>query len=307
MGLVLAIAGLTACRAPRERTTAREEARLAGLAALTGGFSAAAQERRERQMDPASLALARRLDRGPRGDLRGRAEGWSALDVQTPPTLGFGALSPVEAQRVNAYLPVVRAVPAVAAPFFLQASGADRERAILCLTQAIYYEAALEPAAGQEAVAQTVLNRVRHPAFPHSICGVVYQGAALTTGCQFSFTCDGSRQRPPVGPYWQRAHAVAERAVNGHVMGAVGTATSYHADYVFPRWGPTLVKIGQFGAQIFYRFPGPAGAPSSFRQRYGGDELRVSMDGPSPAAIAAARGQALVAAAIGGTIVKTYG
>ncbi|MGI9169275.1 MAG: hypothetical protein ACR2FH_03750, partial [Caulobacteraceae bacterium] len=77
--------------------------------------------------------------------------------------------------------------------------------------------------------------------------------------------------------------------------------------YVFPRWGPTLVKIGQFGAQIFYRFPGPAGAPASFRQRYGGDELRVSMAGPSPAAIAAARGQALVAAAIGGTIVKTYG
>ena len=33
-------------------------------------------------------------------------------------------------------------------------------------------------AEGQEAVAQIVLNRVRHPASPDSICGVVYQGSA---------------------------------------------------------------------------------------------------------------------------------
>ncbi len=173
--------------------------------------------------------------------------------------------------------------------FYLTATGPERDRALLCLTQAIYYEAALEPVEGQEAVAQTVLNRVRNPAFPKTICGVVYQGSAQVTGCQFSFTCDGSRDRPPIAPFWQRSQAVAQQAVSGFVQKQVGSATHYHADYVFPRWGPTLVKIGQIGAQIFYRFPGPAGAWPSFTQRYGGSELKVSMIGPSRAAILAAK------------------
>ena len=173
-----------------------------------------------------------------------------------------------------------------AAPFVLKAPASERERALLCLTQAIYYEAALEPATGQEAVAQTVLNRMRHPAFPKSICGVVYQGASLVTGCQFTFTCNGSRDRAPVAALWRRARAVAERAVGGYVMAAVGQATHYHADYVLPAWAPTLVRIQQFGAQIFYRFPGAAGAPDQFQERYRGGELRVSLAGP-PSATAA--------------------
>jgi hypothetical protein len=89
--------------------------------------------------------------------------------------------------------------------------------------------------------------------------------------------------------FWDRARAVAVQALDGFVMSAVGLATHYHADYVFPRWGPTMVKIRQIGAHIFYRYPGPAGAPESSQQRYGGDELRVSMAGPSPEAIAAAK------------------
>ena len=258
-------------------------------------------------MGAGALGLARRLDPVRRVDLAGRAPGWGVLDVATPPTLGLGALSPEEAQRVNAWLPALSAPPPPVRPFYLKAAGPERERAILCMTQAIYYEAALEPTPGQEAVAQTVLNRVRHPAFPHTICGVVYQGAQQVTGCQFSFACDGSRQRAPIAPFWQRAQTVARQAVSGFVMPAVGTATAYHADYVFPRWGPTLVKIAQIGVHIFYRFPGPAGLPGAFRQGYAGDELRVSMAGPSPEVIAAARGQGLMAATVGGTIVKTYG
>jgi len=249
----------------------------------------------QRHPDRAALSLAQRLDPGRRATLAGRPEGWAVLDLRAIPTLGLGALSQQEAERVNAWLPTFGGASAPASPFVLRAAGAERERAILCLTQAIYYEAALEPTPGQEAVAQAVLNRMRNPDFPKSICGVVYQGSSQVTGCQFSFTCDGSKDRPPIAPFWNRARQVAEQAVNGFVMAAVGTATHYHADYVFPRWGPTLVKIRQIGAHIFYRFPGPAGQPASFHAPYAGNELRVSMDGPSPEAILAAKGESTLA------------
>ena len=239
------------------------------------------------------------------GLLADRIPGWEVLDVDQAPDLGLGPLPIDDARRLNALL-AARAPATGAAPFFLHASKAERGRALLCLSQAIYYEAALEPPEGQEAVAQTVLNRVRHPDFPKSICGVVYQGSAQVTGCQFSFTCDGSRARPPIEPFWSRAQAVAERALAGYVMPAVGEATHYHADYVFPRWGPTLVKIGQFGAQIFYRFPGPPGQPDAFSERYRGGELKVSMAGPPPEAILAYR-QSLLAGGLVPTQIANVG
>ncbi len=285
--LAASVGLLAACGlAPAEN--AAPPIRLASLAALTGDFSSDGEARLEATMGPEAVMLAHRLDPGRRADLGERAPGWASLDITTDPSLGFGQLSLDQAQRINAFLPSEGAKGG-AAPFFLAATGPERTRALLCLTQAIYYEAALEPVEGQEAVAQTVLNRVRNPAFPKTICGVVYQGSSQVTGCQFSFTCDGSRDRPPIAPFWQRSQAVAEQAVSGFVQKQVGAATHYHADYVFPRWGPTLVKIGQIGAQIFYRFPGPAGAWGSFTQHYDGSELRVSMVGPSRAAILAAK------------------
>lgn len=265
---------------------------LAALAHLAGEISYAGQRRVEGVMDRATLTLARRLDPERRADLWGRAEGWASLDVSTPPDLGLGRLSPEDALRLNAYLPTVGEPPPTSPPFYLRRPGPERDRALYCLTQAIYYEAALEPEMGQEAVAQTVLNRVRHPAFPKSVCGVVFQGSQQVTGCQFSFTCDGSRDRAPEPGYWARARAVAERALDGFVLRPVGTATHYHADYVFPRWGPTLVKITQLGRHIFYRFPGPSGRTDSFYGRYQGHELGVSLAGPPRAAILAAKAAA---------------
>jgi len=268
-------------------STAQRQA-LAALARRAGGFGPAAERRLEGAMTPDMIALAARASPAAGADLGGRPEGWAVLDVSHSPSLGFTNLSPEEAERINAFVPAISDPRAVAQPFFLAGPPAERERALLCLSQAVYYEAALEPLSDQQAVAQTVLNRVRNPAFPSSICGVVYQGSQQVTGCQFSFTCDGSRNRAPIAPFWQQAQAVARQATSGFVMKAVGTATHYHANYVFPNWSPTLVKIGQFGIQIFYRFPGPLGEPSSFRRPYGGGELRVSMAGPSPAAVLAA-------------------
>ena len=143
--------------------------------------------------------------------------------------------------------------------------------ALRCLTQAVYFEAAYEPIAGRRAVAQVVINRALHPAFPKSICGVVYQGVNRPV-CQFSFTCDGSLNRRPNPAKWQEAEDVARAALGGYVETSVGHATHYHANYVSPYWAPKLVKIAQLGAHIFYRWPGKWGTPGAFSGRYSGME-----------------------------------
>jgi len=151
------------------------------------------------------------------------------------------------------------------------ATAEDRTRALECLTQAVYYEAGFESALGQRAVAQVVLNRLRHPAFPKTVCGVVFQGADLAT-CQFSFTCDGAMSRAPAAAAWRRSREVAAQALAGRVEGSVGGATHYHADYVAPYWAPRLAKITQIGGHIFYRWTGSTGERAAFVGRYAGRE-----------------------------------
>ena len=160
------------------------------------------------------------------------------------------------------------------APFFLADRGAERERAVHCLSEAVYYEAGYEPLDGQRAVAQVVLNRVRDPNFPDTVCGVVYQGWWRKTGCQFSFVCDGSLvRRPPSAEESARAQAVAEQALNGYVATAVGTATHYHTDYVQPYWGSSVVRVATIGTHIFYRWPGKAGEVAALDRTYAGGEV----------------------------------
>ncbi|HTK35696.1 MAG TPA: cell wall hydrolase [Caulobacteraceae bacterium] len=243
------------------------------VAAVTGGdLREAALVALTARMDPAAAELARRFDPNqfePEDPQVGFPAGDHAL-------MQLQQVQDAQARQANAAIPfALDVIPA--APFVLKAaSAAERERAVHCLTNAIYYEAALEPIEGQRAVAQVVLNRVRNANFPKSICGVVYQGWEKLTGCQFSFTCDGALVRAPVAMIWKQNRKVAEAALNGYVMGAVGLATHYHADYVSPYWAPTLVKVSQIGAHIFYRWPGAAGQPDAFDAAYAGGETRIS-------------------------------
>ena len=169
----------------------------------------------------------------------------------------------------------------------------DRARAQQCLTTAIYYEAATEPADGKRAVAQVVLNRVLHPAFPNSVCDVVYQGSERATGCQFSFTCDGSLLRPPARREWEESATVAADALAGRVFAPVGLATHYHTWRVWPRWGRSLVSTVAVGAHIFHRLRGWWGTAPAFRARYAGGE---PLPGPHPPSLPVVP-SALVAAA----------
>ncbi|WP_375271627.1 cell wall hydrolase [Sphingomonas sp.] len=151
------------------------------------------------------------------------------------------------------------------------ASAADRGRALECLTAAIYYEAASEPDDGQRAVAQVILNRARHPAFPATVCGVVYQGSERSV-CQFSFACDGALARVPSRGGWARAARVAAAALGGYVFAPVGLATHYHTYAVTPAWNRTLVMTDAIGAHFFHRWKGYWGTAGAFVQRYRGGE-----------------------------------
>lgn len=254
----------------------RGTGRLQGMATVSETLSDQGLARLTADMDPAMLALARRHDPRHGADLWGRPEGWASLDLRTPPDLGFGTAVDALAEDINALRPFSHLPIRPMKPFKLATDTQDGGRALKCLAQAVYYESAREPQLGQEAVAQVVLNRLRHPAYPKSVCGVVYQGAARTTGCQFTFTCDGSLARAPQPDLWLRAQDVARQALNGFVAKGVGSATHYHAQYVAPYWAPTLVKMKQIGAHIFYRWTGPWGEPPAFTGRYAGSEAYLS-------------------------------
>lgn len=170
-------------------------------------------------------------------------------------------------------------------------SGEDRQRSLNCLTAAVYYEARSESEDGQRAVAQVVLNRVRHPAFPSTVCGVVFQGSQRRTGCQFSFTCDGSMRYRRDTFSWIHARRIAEEALSGTVFAAVGNATHYHTTAIMPYWAHYLSKSAIVGAHIFYRWAGNAGEASAFRQRYGGLEPAPALwNQPSTPEVAVHRG-----------------
>jgi spore germination cell wall hydrolase CwlJ-like protein len=160
---------------------------------------------------------------------------------------------------------------ASAVPYRLVLSPENRRRAERCLTDAIYYEAASESEDGQRAVAQVVLNRLRHPAWPKTICGVVYQGSDLP-GCQFSYACDGAMQRAPAPLIWARILRIARAALDGAVFAPIGLATYYHTLRVNPTWNRSLTITAVLGNHIFYRLPGKNGQPETFTLAHNGAE-----------------------------------
>lgn len=209
-------------------------------------------------------------------------------DYSIPPVGADAAMAPgtgnsdllTGGAQVDALLPF-DGTGGAARPFVMRAGSTEHARALKCLTDAIYYEAANEPDAGQRAVAQVILNRMRHPTYPNSVCGVIYQGSERSTGCQFSYSCDGSMARTPARPAWLRAQRVAAQALAGSVYAPVGTATHYHATYVYPYWAPSLNFVGTIGAHRFYSWKGSAGRLSAFYRGYAG---REPFPGPKPRA-----------------------
>ena len=222
--------------------------------AASAGFTEEALAAAAGGLDESALAIARRHD---------------------PYTVAGPSRRDRQAELLTARLEQLRADPArgdlrhvsltgpAAQPFHL-GSALDASRDLECLTQAAYYEARGEGRDGMRAVVQVVLNRVRHPAFPKSVCGVVFQGAGRRTGCQFSFTCNGSMRGRVNRAAWNRAREVASAALSGAVYSRVGNATHFHTTAVAPRWRSALIRVGQVGDHLFYRFGGRAGSRAAF-------------------------------------------
>ncbi|MEE4454455.1 cell wall hydrolase [Novosphingobium resinovorum] len=202
-----------------------------------------------------------------------RASGRASLAQPTAavPTsrdaLSFVDAGAQTARKINASTPFVAVGPDRPARLRISSEDPDYARALDCLASAVLYEAG-EDREGQAAVAQVVVNRVHHPAFPHSICGVVYQGSERTTGCQFTFTCDGALAHPPTLTAWRRARDTAAAFLAGKTEPAIGLATHYHTDWVYPYWSASLDKIAQVRTHLFFKWRGSWGRKTSFTSPY---------------------------------------
>ena len=271
-------------------TTLRAQAvRLDGAA--SAGFTEEAMVAAAGGLDASALAIARRHDpytvAGPSRRDR-QAELLTARLEQLRPAAPSG----MPGLRLASTGP---AHPA-ASPFRL-GNALDASRDLECLTQAVYYEARGEGRDGMKAVAQVVINRARHPAFPKTICAVVFQGAGRRTGCQFSFTCDGSMRRGVNRGAWNRARQVATEALSGSVYAPVGNATHFHTTGVSPRWRSSLIRVSQVGDHVFYRFGGRSGSSRAFAYdpapSTGSDEPRLIQAGMDPSEPVRQVGQAV--------------
>ncbi len=276
-----------------QATTIRAQAeRLEG--ATAAGFTEEALAAAAGGLNPSALAIARRHD---------------------PYTVAGGAQRDRQAELLTARLEQLRPdnarsdlrrasltdLGSAARPFRI-ANALDASRDLECLTQAAYYEARGEGADGMRAVVQVVLNRARHPSFPRSVCGVVFQGSARKAGCQFSFTCDGS-MRGRVNPAaWNRARTIASAALSGAVYPGVGNATFFHTTAVAPAWRTSFMRVAQVGNHVFYRYGGRAGSANAFsyaaQGSTGSDIQRTVYAGIDPSETVRQAGQAIAYTAL---------
>ncbi|MBV8474961.1 MAG: cell wall hydrolase [Hyphomicrobiales bacterium] len=204
----------------------------------------------------------------------------SAAQVEAPPRAPFGdGATPTVPLDValNSSTPtpsdgklIVRATPPAPQTTVAQQASAsgkpnyaaliepkDSARQMRCLAEAIYFESRGEPEAGQAAVAQVVMNRVRSGIFPADVCGVVYQDRNRPFACQFSFACEGRSLRIEEPGPWAVATRIAQSVVSGAAFNPkVAEALNYHATYVMPFWAPYLKRVDRIGNHIFYAMKG---------------------------------------------------
>ncbi|HWL58683.1 MAG TPA: cell wall hydrolase [Paracoccus sp. (in: a-proteobacteria)] len=148
-------------------------------------------------------------------------------------------------------LPSVAAVPAIADTRAAEksekktatAATAISQNDLQCLSEALYYEARGEGAQGQRAVAEVILNRVDHPRFPKTVCGVVNQRG------QFTYKKARIRERGA----FVRAQKIAQAALLGAPRNLTKGATYFHTGGVRPSWSRKFERTTRIGSHYFYR------------------------------------------------------
>ncbi|MCP3735353.1 cell wall hydrolase [Sphingomonas sp. RP10(2022)] len=203
-----------------------------------------------------------------------------AAELPSVEPVAYVDLSPEDAKAFNAEVPFSTLPNPPARPFRFAGSDEERARATDCMAAGVLYEAG-DDTEGERAVAQVVLNRLRHPAFPKTVCGVIFEGEERSTGCQFSFSCDHALTRwTPTGDAWRRAREVAAAALSGAVYRPVGYATHYHTDWVVPYWQASLDKVVAVHSHLFFRWTGWWGTPPAFNRQVSSAEPVIAQLAP---------------------------
>jgi spore germination cell wall hydrolase CwlJ-like protein len=127
--------------------------------------------------------------------------------------------------------------------------------AVTCLARTLYWEAKGEGDAGMQAVANVVMNRLRHKGFPNTICGVVTQGHEQGS-CQFSWWCDGQPDNSEEPEPYTLAKEIARKALNRQLEDRTDGALYYHNHGITPSWSKQYIRTVEVGAHVFYK---PAG------------------------------------------------
>lgn len=139
----------------------------------------------------------------------------------------------------------------------------DPNEEVYCMAKNIYFESGNQPLAGKVAVAQVVINRTQHYAYPEDICGVIYQARWYTNWkgnqmpilhkCQFSWFCDGKSDEPEDSITWMKSLEIANSVIQGDYPDITGGATHYHSIMVEPYWADELNETVQITDHIFYK------------------------------------------------------
>ncbi len=204
------------------------------------------------------LPTARTFDRDDGGPVIGAFSGLNpTLVARTEPEppaaqaiiVAKAAPPPVQPPTLRDQSPQARPVP----PRTPLVGVVKNEKEMRCLAEAVYFEARSEPERGQAAVAQVVLNRVLHDAYPNSVCGVVYQNRHRYLACQFTFACEGKALRTDEPGPWATAQRIARDVAEGRTyLPGVGNATHYHANYVRPWWARYMQRRERIGRHLFF-------------------------------------------------------
>jgi len=117
-----------------------------------------------------------------------------------------------------------------------------------CMSENIYFEAGGESLAGKMAVGLVVLNRMKSPNYPKTVCGVVHQKTGET--CMFSWLCEGAKEVKN-SANWQQSQQVAYKLLSREVDDLTDGSTNFHGTSVNPKWNlrPTV----RIDGHQFYR------------------------------------------------------
>lgn len=185
-------------------------------------------------------------------DVETAAYGWRARAGAMVAEEAFEGHAMLVSAKVRDKMALASVKPFQPASLRVAAKNSTEQR---CMAEAIYYEARSESRQGRLAVAEVITNRMRSGLYPDTVCGVVYQGSERVTGCQFSFTCDGSMKHRPRGAAWREANALSAQVLMGLTRPVTHRATHYHTTAIDPYWSASLVETTRIGAHVFYRLP----------------------------------------------------